>query len=153
MIMPNEKMVQACGTLSYVAPEVLTNQGYGKEADMWSVGVIMFLLLCGKLPFDGDDSYDIIKSTIQGDLKVNPSVWNKLSDQAKSLLTSLLNKSCRDRITARAALKHPFLQLFYPEQGRRRKSVHHREGSSSRASTTGSAAAAATDTASASPAK
>jgi len=65
MILPKEKMDAACGTLSYVAPEVLTMQGYGKEADLWSVGVIMFLLLCGKLPFDGDDHNEIIRSTIQ----------------------------------------------------------------------------------------
>jgi serine/threonine protein kinase/Ca2+-binding EF-hand superfamily protein len=122
MIMPNEKMMQACGTLSYVAPEVLTNKGYGKEADMWSVGVIMFLLMCGKLPFDGDDTTEIIKNIIQGDLKVNSGVWNKLTDEAKSLLTSLLNKSANDRISARGALKHPFLLGFFPEHARRRKS-------------------------------
>ena len=58
-------MDSACGTLSYVAPEVLTMQGYGREADLWSVGVIMFLLLCGKLPFDGEDHNEIIRSTIQ----------------------------------------------------------------------------------------
>jgi calcium/calmodulin-dependent protein kinase I len=92
MVMPKEKMDAACGTLSYVAPEVLTFQGYGKEADLWSVGVIMFLLLCGKLPFDGD-SQEIIRSTIQGDFKVNPTVWGKLSEDAKSLITSLLAKS------------------------------------------------------------
>lgn len=65
MTLPKEKMDSACGTLSYVAPEVLTLQGYGKEADLWSVGVIMFLLLCGKLPFDGEDHNEIIRSTIQ----------------------------------------------------------------------------------------
>lgn len=91
-VLPKEKMDSACGTLSYVAPEVsiqsralrthsnpvaarcavtayccqvLTMQGYGKEADLWSVGVIMFLLLCGKLPFDGEDHNEIIRSTIQ----------------------------------------------------------------------------------------
>jgi serine/threonine protein kinase len=71
MVLPKEKMDAACGTLSYVAPEVLTMQGYGKEADLWSVGVIMFLLLCGKLPFDGDDHNEIIRSTIQAELKVS----------------------------------------------------------------------------------
>ena len=65
MVLPKEKMDSACGTLSYVAPEVLTMQGYGREADLWSVGVIMFLLLCGKLPFDGEDHNEIIRSTIQ----------------------------------------------------------------------------------------
>lgn len=93
MILPKEKMDAACGTLSYVAPEVLTMQGYGKEADLWSVGVILFLLLCGKLPFDGDDHNEIIRSTIQADLKVNPVVWNKLSEDARNFITSLLNKN------------------------------------------------------------
>jgi len=126
MILPKEKMDNACGTLSYVAPEVLTMQGYGKEADLWSVGVIMFLLLCGKLPFDGDDHNEIIRNTIQGDLKVNPTIWTKLSDDAKSLMTSLLNKSPKDRITAREALKHPFILKFAPH-----KRSHHKDSISS----------------------
>ena len=72
------KMDAACGTLSYVAPEVLTMQGYGKEADLWSVGVIMFLLLCGKLPFDGDDHNEIIRSTIQVCMRIHPSILERL---------------------------------------------------------------------------
>mmetsp|Transcript_10330 Transcript_10330/g.17298 ORF Transcript_10330/g.17298 Transcript_10330/m.17298 type:complete len:410 (+) Transcript_10330:102-1331(+) len=119
MIMPKEKMDSACGTLSYVAPEVLTMQGYGKEADLWSVGVIMFLLICGKLPFDGDDHNEIIRSTIQADLKVNPSVWSKLSEEAKALIQCLLNKDPRERITARDALKHPFILLHSPHHSKR----------------------------------
>lgn len=109
MILPKDKMDRACGTLSYVAPEVLTMQGYGKEADLWSVGVILFLVLCGKLPFDGDDHKEIIRTTIQAEVKVNPNVWNKLSDDAKSVIKCLLNKSPKERITARDCLKHPFL--------------------------------------------
>lgn len=129
MVMPKEKMDAACGTLSYVAPEVLTMQGYGKEADLWSVGVIMFLLLCGKLPFDGDDHNEIIRSTIQADLKVNPTVWNRLSEEAKGLMTSLLNKSPKDRITARDALRHPFLLNQLPS---RRSSITFADGQTGR---------------------
>jgi len=116
MILPKEKMDKACGTLSYVAPEVLTMQGYGKEADLWSVGVIMFLLMCGKLPFDGEDHNEIVRNTIQGDLKVNATVWSKLSEEAKSLMLTLLNKNGKDRITAREALKHPFVIKFAPHK-------------------------------------
>lgn len=108
MILPKEKMDSACGTLSYVAPEVLTMQGYGKEADLWSVGVIMFLLLCGKLPFDGEDHNEIIRSTIQADMKVNPTVWCKLTPEAQDMISSLLNKNPKERITARESLKHPW---------------------------------------------
>jgi len=125
MILPSEKMSQPCGTLSYVAPEVLTSQGYGKEADLWSVGVIMFLLICGKLPFDGAQPEDIIKATVQGDLKVNPTVWGKLSEPAKGLMRALLNKSCTNRITAREALKHAFIQENAPKAHHKHHHHHH----------------------------
>lgn len=130
MILPKEKMDAACGTLSYVAPEVLTMQGYGKEADLWSVGVIMFLLLCGKLPFDGDDHNEIIRSTIAAEIKVSQVVWGKLSEEAKSLMQSLLNKSPKERITARDALRHPFILNYNPPHGRRHSATisSHREG-------------------------
>ena len=53
IVIPDQIMTLPVGTLTYVAPEVLLQTGYGIEADVWSVGVIMFLLLRGKLPFDG----------------------------------------------------------------------------------------------------
>jgi serine/threonine protein kinase len=123
MVLPKEKMDAACGTLSYVAPEVLTMQGYGREADLWSVGVIMFLVLCGKLPFDGEDHSEIIRQTIQGELKVNPTVWGKLSEEAKSLIVGLLNKNPKERISARDALKHAFIVNHCPHQQRRLSSA------------------------------
>ena len=64
MVMLSETMTAACGTVSYVAPEVLTKQGYGKPADLWSLGVVMFLVLNGKLPFEGQTTAEIINKTM-----------------------------------------------------------------------------------------
>ena len=109
MVLPKEKMEGACGTLSYVAPEVLSMQGYGVQADIWSVGVILFLILCGKLPFDGDDHNEIIRKTVQCEPLVNPTVWNKLSEDGRNIVMAMLNKNPKNRITARECLKHPWI--------------------------------------------
>jgi len=116
MLLPKERMDTACGTLSYVAPEVLTMQGYGQEADIWSVGVIMFLIICGKLPFDGQTHDDIIRNTIQADLKINPNVWGRLSPDCQGLIKSLLHKNPKERISGRAALRHPFILTHNPRR-------------------------------------
>lgn len=68
LVLPHEVMKLPCGTLSYVAPEVLSNEGYGKAVDLWSVGVIMFLLLRGKLPFEGETKEEIMEATMRKDL-------------------------------------------------------------------------------------
>lgn len=109
MVLPKEKMEGACGTLSYVAPEVLTQQGYGVQADIWSMGVILFLVMCGKLPFDGDDQNEIIRKTVNSEPMVNPTVWNKLSKDARDMLMQMLQKNPKIRITARDTLHHPFI--------------------------------------------
>jgi tRNA A-37 threonylcarbamoyl transferase component Bud32/Ca2+-binding EF-hand superfamily protein len=109
MVLPKEKLEGACGTLSYVAPEVLSQQGYGVQADIWSMGVILFLVMCGKLPFDGDDQNEIIRKTVNSEPMVNPTVWNKLSEDARSMIMEMLNKNPKTRITARDTLRHPFI--------------------------------------------
>jgi hypothetical protein len=127
MILPTETMDTACGTLSYVAPEVLTRQGYGQQADMWSIGVILFLILCGKLPFDGGSHDEIINATIKAEIRVSPAVWNALSEDARDIIKKMLHKDPKERISARAALRHPFIIKHCPHQ--------HKSNRSSRRST------------------
>ena len=64
MMNPNKKYNEMCGTLAYVAPEVLNQEGYNKEVDYWSAGVIIYLLLCGQLPFDSDSKTEIFQKTL-----------------------------------------------------------------------------------------
>ena len=106
-----KKLNDLCGTVGYVAPEILLNKGYGKEVDVWSIGVTMFLVLIGKLPFNGYNDYEIIQKTIKGELKVTREQWSKLSDEATSLISLLLNVVPLERITARNALQHPFILI------------------------------------------
>ena len=81
VLLPNQPLLDQCGTLSYIAPEVLLNKGYGKEADLWSVGVILYLMLCGKLPFDSRDRHLIITKTLNEELDISGTEWKYVSDQ------------------------------------------------------------------------
>ncbi|CAN0109081.1 unnamed protein product, partial [Sphacelaria rigidula] len=108
MVMPDEIMKMPCGTLTYVAPEVLTLNGYGKEADIWSVGTIMYLLMRGRLPFDGETREEIIENTIHATLAWQTDhVWAGFSDDGKDLVLGMLNKDVSKRYTAKDVLRHP----------------------------------------------
>jgi serine/threonine protein kinase len=79
IIGPNEQSLDPFGTLSYVAPEVLLQKKYGKEVDVWSLGVISYLLLSRVLPFDDEEDKEIARQTIQDapDFSFHP--WEKVS--------------------------------------------------------------------------
>ena len=64
MSLPNEVMMSMCGTPAYVAPEILYKQGYGKQVDIWSAGIIFYTLVCRQLPFQSQDrknTFNMIK--------------------------------------------------------------------------------------------
>ena len=120
IVVPKEEMVMPCGTLSYVAPEVLTLQGYGKEADLWSVGVVMYLLIRGRLPFDGKSKVEIIERTIHSNLLGrarngdacsigDDPVWSKCTPPCQDLVKGLLRKDPQARLTAAAVLEHAWM--------------------------------------------
>ena len=109
LVAPREQLRAACGTLSYVAPEVLEQRGYGKLADLWSVGVILFLLLRGQLPFDGSTKEEIIRQTTVAALPLSDDVWCTTSAEARDLVQLLLKKDPRERISAQQVLEHPWI--------------------------------------------
>ena len=95
------------GTPYYVAPEVLS-KAYDKSCDMWSIGVISYILLCGYPPFYGDNNTEIFKSVRAGNFSYPSPEWDDISDKAKDFINSLLRKDPKSRLTSSGALEHPW---------------------------------------------
>jgi len=116
LVHPNEVMTMPCGTLTYVAPEVLSMQGYHMEADMWSIGVIMYLVVRGRLPYDGDEQQAIVQRILHEPLDFSSGVWAHWSKCGVEFIQKLLEKNPDRRLTARQALQHPWLRQPPPDQ-------------------------------------
>jgi len=97
-----------CGTPSYVAPEVLAMTGYGYQVDLWSAGVVLYLLLCGSQPFYAEDLESLLKLILSGTVEFD-SDWNSISDPAKDLVKKLLVVDPSKRLTCDEALEHPWV--------------------------------------------
>lgn len=107
----DELVTQPCGTLAYVAPEVLTLKGYNHKVDVWSVGVIMFLLLRGRLPFPVGRAGIASKSaTLYRQLTFEGPVWDNVCSSAKDLLRKMLQPLPEKRISAQEALQHLWIK-------------------------------------------
>lgn len=98
-----------CGTPGYVAPEILSNRPYGPPVDMWSIGVITYILLGGYPPFHDENQATLFKKIKQGKFEFHPSVWDAVSDDAKDLISKLLTVDPTKRLTAHQALKHKWI--------------------------------------------
>ncbi|KAJ3222060.1 calcium calmodulin-dependent protein kinase type 1G, partial [Clydaea vesicula] len=104
-----EVMKTACGTPGYVAPEVLIRKGYGREVDLWSLGVITYILLCGYPPFYDQNNVELFKQIMAGKYEFDRPWWDNVSDKAKHFIKHLLVLDPRQRYTAKQALDHPFI--------------------------------------------
>jgi len=104
---PNTKMALSCGTLAYVAPEVL-DMNYTSQCDLWSLGVTVFILLFGYMPFGGPEQKQV-SAIKDGKYVVKKEIWSRASADAKDFVKSLLVVNPDVRLTAEAALKHPWI--------------------------------------------
>jgi len=102
-------MKTACGTPGYVAPEVLTHENYSSQVDLWSIGVIVYILLCGFPPFYGDNDAQMFRKIKAGSYKFLSPYWDKISLDAKDFVGKLLVVDPKQRMDCRAALKHRWL--------------------------------------------
>ena len=107
---PGKRLKVFCGTPSYMAPEIVRRTEYeGRPVDIWSLGILLYALLCGCFPFRAKSYPDLYRKIARGTF----SMPEELSVQVRDLLRQLLTVDCSQRITAYSAMRHPWLQTQF----------------------------------------
>ncbi|KYM77952.1 Calcium/calmodulin-dependent protein kinase type 1 [Atta colombica] len=102
-------MATACGTPGYVAPEVLAQKPYGKAVDVWSIGVISYILLCGYPPFYDENDANLFAQILRGEFEFDSPYWDDISASAKDFIGKLMCVNVEERYTCKQALAHPWI--------------------------------------------
>ncbi|CAN6345698.1 unnamed protein product [Urochloa humidicola] len=106
---PGEQFRDLVGSAYYVAPEVLKRR-YGAEADIWSAGVILYILLSGVPPFWAENEDGIFDAVLRGHIDFTSDPWPSISNSAKDLVKKMLRQDPKERLTAAEILNHPWIR-------------------------------------------
>ena len=106
----NKRPRAVVGSIYYIAPEVILKK-YGKECDMWSLGVILYMFIVGHAPFDGKSNREIMEKIKTGIFLKSEKRWKKASREVRDLINKLLIVEPEKRLTAFEALKHPWFKV------------------------------------------
>ena len=98
------------GSAYYIAPEVL-NKNYNEKCDLWSCGVILYFMLCGKVPFNGKNEKELFENIHKGKYDLESYPWGIISENAKDLIKKLLILDTKKRLSAEEALKHSWFNI------------------------------------------
>lgn len=112
---PSSPLSQKCGTMQYVAPEVLTGEKYGDKVDLWSLGNVVYIMLTGR-PLYGGNERDILKKKKAGSIHFSKHFRWSLSEDAQDFVRKLLEMDPQNRLTAYEALCHPWIRKTIPQE-------------------------------------
>ena len=107
----SKKMSKISGTPYYLAPEVINGE-YDEKCDIWSCGVILYVLLCGYPPFNGENNEEIIENVQKGEFDFPDEEWSEISDAAKDLIKNMLTYDFKKRPSAKEILQHSWFSQF-----------------------------------------
>lgn len=124
---PQTALTTACGTPGYVAPEILLGHGYDKEVDIWSLGVITYILLCGFPPFYDDNQSLLFEAIRRGKYDYPSPYWDDVSDEAKGVIDKMLVLSPKDRYTAQDVADDPWVKQELKDEKHASHLTHFKE--------------------------
>jgi len=113
------KLSLKIGSPYYIAPEVIRNE-YNEKCDIWSCGVLMYILICGKPPFYGNSVNEIMDNVLKGKFDMGPKLFKNVSEKAQDLIKKLLTYDYKKRISAEEALQSDWIQTY-----KNKKSVYN----------------------------
>ena len=99
-------LTEVCGSPSYVAPEILRMDNYGLPVDVWSCGVVLYILLCQFPPFYGENTRKLFSKILKGEFTFPSPYWDGMSENAKDLISRMLVLNTENRCTATDVTKH-----------------------------------------------
>lgn len=100
------------GMPEYVGPEVVNREGVGYEQDLWSMGIISYILLSGHSPFKGKNDRETLINIREGQWQFQGKIWNNVSPEARDFISRLLVYNPLDRMDVQTALKHPWFDII-----------------------------------------
>ena len=126
---PYEKCDEPYGTLTYCAPEIIVDEPYAKAVDLWSLGIMTYLMVSGKLPFNSEDENEIARQVVydEPDYEKNP-VWRSISSECKDFIKRLLNKDQNKRMNIKEALEHKWIKMFDPNKVSEQRKSNNGQG-------------------------
>ena len=108
----NNSLKTPCGTIGYTAPEIVRDMKYSKEVDMWALGCVLYILLCGFPPFFNDSIDELTRSVARGEFKFLSPWWDEISPGAKNCVSKLLTVNPLQRYTVKQFLQDPWILEF-----------------------------------------
>lgn len=123
---PGEEYQSLCGTPQYIAPEVINYEPLSFSADMWSIGVITYILLSGMSPFQGDSDEETLRNIVEMKYEFDDQYFSQTSAMAKDFIQKLLVKDPVERMTSEECLLHPWIKPLTRKQkaNRSRSSIN-----------------------------
>jgi len=102
-------MRTACGSPGYIAPEILEQKSYGQKVDVWSIGVISYILLCGYPPFHDPNVTNLFGQILKGEFEFHSPYWDEISNYAKEFIRQLICVDVDKRLSCEEALEHAWI--------------------------------------------